>query len=613
MCGFGLIFSKFKSLSNLNFDNKSLEWRGVDECFQGKVNNDRIFYVHYRLAITSIKDKLASQPFVTDDLHTMVNGEIYNWQKIKSNNNIKNINGDCQLIHNFLSRNLISEIDELNGFFSFIHFDSKKVYFGRSGNGKKPLFYFNNNDSLVVSSSAEWIYKNLYLLGIKLNNNIDAIKKNFEIRFISSDESHYEKIMSVNPGDLCQYYDSGDHLKISKLTFNKYYKTIKNKNIVKDKDSNHLQKLENLILTSVENRISKEVNNSITLSSGIDSQLIFYAAKKLSYDNISLGHVIMPSSYDESSITRNIAKNSNYPFEIFKFNRDDNVKYFLDSVKYCGYFMPNFAQQYFLYKSLKKTFNTKVVINGVGGDELFYGYDIHRIYFFLQTLNKLKLNIILNQLKLFPFLNFFNYKINKIFTILSSSPLKAYKLLRNHSLENENINIFNNNKKLNFINNINEFDLQEFKHFDFYEKFVNHQLLCDDRSSLAAGVEVRSPFLDISLSNFASTLDVNRNLSLFKGKKLLRKLLQKWTSSSRISNLSKKGFESNLSITFIDVYDFFLEKRLIKEINWEKFGINNNNILKYFDTLEKRKYKLTKLDAWRGLFLLSIGYNSQIL
>ena len=98
-----------------------------------------------------------------------------------------------------------------------------------------------------------------------------------------------------------------------------------------------------------------------------------------------------------------------------------------------------------------------------------------------------------------------------------------------------------------------------------------------DRMSMANSLEIRSPFLDKELVEYAFTIPGKYKVGKFKGKKILRnvfaKRLPKWSM-----NLPKKGFEVPLANWFRKDLRSMVEHVSMKK-NLDKIGIENHALI----------------------------------
>ena len=163
-------------------------------------------------------------------------------------------------------------------------------------------------------------------------------------------------------------------------------------------------KVETLLINSVEKRLISDVPVSLLLSSGIDSSLISYYASQINknIDTYTVG--FLNSLYDESEDGKRIAKYFGLKNNTIMLN-DKKLSKSLSDIS--NAFDEPFADSSQIPTML--IFNevsqfSKVCLTGDGGDEIFYGYN--RYQWFLIWKLFFKRNILINKFSKY-FLKFF--------------------------------------------------------------------------------------------------------------------------------------------------------------------------------------------------------------
>ena len=165
MCGILFQFSKNKV--NEKLFKKSLllqKHRGPDHTGITKVN-DNLIFGHVRLSIIDLPER-SNQPMISSDTSNIIifNGEIYNYIEIKNNLKQQEVifetEGDTEVLLKAIEKNGISAIKEFNGAWSFVFYERKnnKIIISRDRYGKKPFYYYKDNENLIISSEIKSIF-----------------------------------------------------------------------------------------------------------------------------------------------------------------------------------------------------------------------------------------------------------------------------------------------------------------------------------------------------------------------------------------------------------------------------------------------------------------------
>jgi len=149
MCG---IYSCFYQGDKPCFQHDCIESRGPEETIiidsgdgDGDGDSDEECKRHlafYRLKIVGMGD--GTQPFQTDDMDLMCNGEIYNYNELRTMFQLPTkTHSDCEVImHMYRAIGIEQTVQMLHGEFAFILVDKRQklVHFARDRFGVKPLY-----------------------------------------------------------------------------------------------------------------------------------------------------------------------------------------------------------------------------------------------------------------------------------------------------------------------------------------------------------------------------------------------------------------------------------------------------------------------------------------
>ena len=567
MCGIIGNLNKNNILSDLEIQNligisKEIDYRGPDNFDYYTSPSKKIYFGHLRLSIIDLSQN-ANQPAISSNGRYIIlfNGEIYNFKKLAKKIpylDNSSSNSDTKVLLEYISSfGVRKAMEDIKGMYAISIYDTQKnkLYLARDFFGKKPIYYYIDDENIFFSSALKPIIKNKRIKKVLSPESIDHY---FNYGFCPNKFSIFKNINKVSQNTLISF-DLSTWEMISEKIHEE--KSEKKKNFKLD-----YKYLDNLIYESVKKRLLSDVPVSILLSSGIDSSLVSYYASRIdnSIETYTVG--FNEKVYDESKDSRKIANYYGLQNNTIFFNKSE-----LDQIIYeiPDAFDEPFADSsqiptMLIFKKISKY--SKVCITGDGGDEVFYGYNryqwflIWKIFFQKNFLVNHKTQILFSKLtsileknflgkKMFEKLNISHNKIQK-FTNIFFNKKNVYESFLKLS-ENKN---FTNKSNYFFDENVS--NLLDLRNFDINNYLVDDILTKVDRSSMFYSVEARSPFLDKSIYDYIDDANISESIDIFSRKKILKKLINDKVPNKLISK-KKKGFA------------FPLENYLINELKNE--------------------------------------------
>lgn len=571
MCGIvGFISNRPQEGLIKNLTN-SITHRGPDK-IDYKIININNYYLHLgssRLVINGLHD--GDMPMQDLDKNALVyNGEIYNIDEI----NLRKIDStnDTRILFEFLKVKSSKNFEMLNGMFAFAFLNYKKneLLIARDRYGIKPLYYSHTIEYPIIFSSE---LKTFTLIqNFKLHTSEKDIEEFIYTGENSSKGSLLDKVRILEPGKFLDFKIDNSESKIE--TTNYFHK-------VKDRTLNGNPKnFEPIFLEVLRDQLNADVPVDILLSGGIDSSIIAIGAKKLlnldvnSY-NLSYGN----KAYDESNKASRLANDLGINLKTFKFTEDLNDQVINELMFKLPepILDPSIVGTYFLSKNVAKY--TKSVVSGDGADELFAGYTWHKLYLipdFLLSLTPTFPDIISKKLDTFSndYIGI-NTKLNYLKLTKNISILKKILYLQNSILLNQK-----EVKKLDilfesYLKNINITDFNDLRELDIYSYMKNNILKKVDTASMLNGLEVRPVYLDNRLADFAMNLNINKNINIFKSKKILKDFLR--NHNKTLSKFPKHGFPHDFSKWSFDIAMPYLKNEWKNIEIVSKFIENSSN------------------------------------
>lgn len=511
---------------------ESISFRGPDYTGIKKMNG--LWLGHLRLSILDL-DARSHQPMVYENLHIVFNGEIYNYLDVKKELLDKGYSfkteSDTEVLligYHAWGKDMLQKI---NGMFAFSIYDTENslIFSARDRLGVKPFYYYWKDGKFEICSQIRPLLKNKKI-------NEEAISMFLDCMFIPSPYTIAQDIFKLPPGNYMEI-----DLTKNEFSINEYW----NLNNVKIKDITYedaKKELHELLKDAVKIRLQSDVPIGTFLSGGIDSALVSAIAANVSKKQINTFTIGSDNvKYDESKIAEQYSK-------IIKSNHTTTIcrpKDFLELIPklaevYDEPFGDSSALPSLLLNYVTKQYVT-VALSGDGADESFIGYP----YFDSLIRNESIMEIP------YPIREF----LSKPFF------LKLFRL-NSHRVKNA----LNTKTKNDFIENIfsrKGFLLKEkrqgyMKYYQGYKKWSNIflQKAADlnikfwlendsnvkvDRASMAYSVEVRSPFLDYRIVEYARALPMQYRYKKGQQKRILRDLLKEYIPEE-VFTQPKRGF-----------------------------------------------------------------------
>ncbi len=581
---------------------QQLSKRGPDN--QNTVEFGNAVLGHARLSIIDTSSA-GNQPMYdeTGRYAIIFNGEIYNYKLLKKDLEQKgytfNSGSDTEVLLKLYIEYKENCLEKLNGFFGFAVYDkqSDELFIARDRIGIKPMLYFLNDNMLVFASEM----KALLQFPIKKELNYNAAYSYFQLNYIPGHEAIIKGIQKLLPG----HYIS---IKNNKAEIKQYYKindAYKSKNYASLNYDEAKNKLNDLMHQSIQRRLIADVPLGSFLSGGIDSSVVAYLSSQYSpnINTFSVGFKDEPY-FDETQYANLVAKKIKTNHTVFSLSNND---LFAEIFSILDYLDEPFADSsaiavYILCKQTKQKIT--VALSGDGADEIFGGYNKHHA-----ELRARQTGLLNNIVKLGkPIWNSLpksrNSKVSNIVRQLSRfaeglslnnqerywrwcafvNEDNAKKYFRKDKLEKINFNEYNKLKNLFSQHIKNEkSDLNDMLYADMNLILPNDMLQKVDLMSMANSLEVRVPFLDHEVVDFAFSLPAEYKIDSKRRKKILVDTFREFLPDE-IFTRPKHGFEVPLLKWFRNELKSLIEDDLLKDAFVEQQGIFDVNEIKRIKT-----------------------------
>jgi len=545
MCGIsGGVGPSAPSKLLLDAQLKSIEHRGPDD--KGTYLNQGISLGMCRLAIVEIADGKQPASDVSEKVHIVWNGEIYNYRELRSELEQRGIHcrdsSESEVVINLYLEFGLEFINKLNGMFAIAIHDSRdeSLHLIRDRMGKKPLWISHLNDGTLFFASE---VRALMLVRPDRTLRTDMITEVMQYGYINAPNSAFNEISQVPPSSVLTWHNG---------------KTITKKYWEPDFDTKvqipyeeALEVTKKLIEQSVSRRLISERPLGSFLSGGYDSTIVTAYMAKLMSEKVQTYSIGFHSAqYNEAHHAKQIANylGTNHYEEILSPDPALVVEKisqvldqpFADSSIVPTYLLAKFARE-----------NLIVALGGDGGDEVFGGYDRYLATPVMQKLNPF-LGLARSGLKFAGRQSFGNSrKINRVGSQLSSKASLAarYSSILSLTQPDELSNLINPNLRLTtaegaYLNQFTAGNLSTFDRMirsDLYAYLPGDLLVKVDIATMANGLELRSPMLDVNVVEWGVSLPRNYKIKGFETKHILKDVARSLVPANLIDR-PKMGF-----------------------------------------------------------------------
>lgn len=595
MCGIAGVFSYKKQMLVDELEIKNMcnymHFRGPDSSGSWFSDKKDIGLGHTRLSIIDLSSR-ADQPMTSAKNHLKIvfNGEIYNFIELKEilqkDGYVFNSNSDTEVLLNLYDKYGHEMVNYLKGMYSFAIWDelNSGLFIARDPYGIKPLYYSDYDGVFRFSSVVKGL---LSTNSIPKDNDPAGIVGFYLQGCVPEPYTTYKHVKSLSAGSTLWIQRDGNkeikkYFSIAKCFYDGF-------NSPYPVEDDHQEILKDSFHKSISRHLISDVPIGAFLSAGIDScSIVGVAAPMLQRLNqnlhtLTLGFEEFNGTINDETIyakeVANLFNTSHTTVKIDKNLFEANISHILNIMD-----QPSIdgINTWFISQAAKNQ-GLKVMLSGLGGDELLGGYS--SFYKIPRTLNLLKYLKYMPKfseitenigIKLKNYL-FMNPKYVSLFKY-SNSFANSYFLYRALFLPWELKEILDPDlieegiKSLNLIEKIQEnieTSSSEKSIISSLEStfYMRNQLLRDsDWASMDNSIELRTPLVDIDLLKTVSRIPLNKNQSLKKmlGLSTLKPL------PSKILKKRKTGFSTPI------------ENWMNNNINlssWEKnHYLNNKNI-----------------------------------
>jgi asparagine synthase (glutamine-hydrolysing) len=604
--------------------------RGPDS--NGIFQEGEVFLGHTRLSIQDLSEK-GSQPMFSADGRFVIifNGEIYNHLDVRTKLTEVSFNStsDTETILYAYIKFGPAFLNMLNGIFALAIYDreEKEIFIARDQIGVKPLYISENTHFFSFSSEL----KSLLTFDIKRNIDPKAICNYLTFLWSPGERTPFKSVRKLLPGHYIKFSipynnDQTKSTRYYQLPFKTTYENLPEEQLI--------DLLEEKLVNAVSRQMLSDVPVGFFLSGGLDSSLLVAIAKKIYPNKKFPCFTIDIEGWTEGSedfkndiyYAKKVAEFLDVELNIVNANIDI-VKNFDKMIWHLDEPQADAAPLNVLnICSLAREKGIKVLLGGVGGDDLFSGYRRHQAlnyekYFRLIPARVGKL--IKGLTNLLPI----NYaglrKIRKLTIDLDKGTNKRMQGYFSWLPLNKSVSLFSEEWQIelknydpnSFFDELNKQIpleanlLNRMLYWEINSFLVDHNLNYTDKMAMAIGVEARVPFLDLELIEFSMKLPPEMKMKNNETKYILKKVAERYLPEDVIYR-SKTGFGAPVRKWIQQDMNEMINERLnpvrIKEAGifnsdkvWELINENKSNKIDASYAI----WSILAIDSWITQFL----------
>lgn len=584
MCGIVGFIDRKDYLNNFTYEIRemcnALSHRGPDD--QGIwIDKCGVALGHRRLSIIDISNA-GSQPMISKSQRFVLvfNGEIYNHLSLRAEllNADPTISwrghSDTETILACIETwGIVKTLSAVDGMFALCLWDREllELVLARDRFGEKPLFYGWHHDIFLFGSELKGLTAHSGWSG---ELNLDSVEDFIRYGYIPTPKSIWKNIAKLPPGSFLRLNLQDPVGIMPKVETYWEYSDLYSTDFMhfSSDEKGAVSQLESMLIDSVSSRMLSDVPIGAFLSGGVDSATVVALMQSAAINKINTFTIgFTEVDYNEAQYANKVAAHLGTNHTELYLTPEDvmGVIPLLPSM-YDEPFGDSSQMPTFLVAQLAKK-NVKVCLSGDGGDELFGGYNRYifgdSVWGYINHLPNITRKIIGSSIQMIkpqtwdrvnsglpkkkrrPMLG---DKIHKFASILSAkTESELYEYLVVHEKKPSSLITGRDATQGESIDSSWRIKQEaKFKGSSFIERMMyldtlgylpDDILTKVDRATMAAGLEVRAPFLEPRIASFMLNMPLNFKVRGGQGKWLLREVLYKYVPRELIER-PKQGF-----------------------------------------------------------------------
>jgi asparagine synthase (glutamine-hydrolysing) len=529
---------------------ETLLHRGPDQ--QGVYRSTSCCLGATRLKIVDLAG--GDQPVFSEDRDTVVvfNGEIYNHlelrRELEAQGHKFSTHCDTEtVLHAFLEWDT-NCFSRLRGMFAVALWcnSRQRLILGRDRLGIKPLYIVERGDDLLFASELKGI---LIHPEIERRLSLGGLDSYLSVNYVPSPWTLVDGIEKLPPGSWLEWQNG-------RVRTESYWQIPTMAPVAMSLEDAKAE-LHTLLENSVSEHMMSDVPLGVWLSGGLDSSTILHYAAHASSSRLRTFSISFRGhSFDETPWIGEMVSRYGTDHEQLDLNPDLDLE---GAIRELAYYSdePSADAGALPVWFLSKLCRTRVTVafSGEGADEVFGGYLTYRANRIAQGVRSLPdsaIRLALQSLSLWPASDekiSLEYKLKRLLQGSLLPPEQAHIYWNGTFSEREKAGLLKVPLPGSLVEVLHELrallpgdGVAPYLAFDQKYYLADDILVKSDRMSMAHSVEVRPPFLDHRILEFAATVPTSLKLRGKRQKFVLKELMQPHLTSS-ITRRSKVGFD----------------------------------------------------------------------
>ncbi|MBE7178532.1 MAG: asparagine synthase (glutamine-hydrolyzing) [Mucilaginibacter polytrichastri] len=470
-------------------------------------HEQQVIFGHRRLSIIDING--GAQPMRTGNGHLVItfNGEIYNYRELREE--LRSLGAsfetgsDTEVILKAYEIWGTNSFARLQGMFAFALHDRKaqKIFLARDASGIKPLYWANCGKHFAFASET----RAMAVVPYCQEENPDWRILLLAFGHIPEPATRLANVKALKKGHYLEF--NLQNKQVAVRAFHEF--AYQPKQQIDRKEA--AREVTSLLASAVKKHLISDVPVGIFLSGGVDSAIISLLAGKSHGEALeTLSIIFNETEFSERKYQLQIAEIMKGSHNEYLITSNDLSRHFDEIIEGMDQPTTDGINTWFVSRAAKMR-GLKVVLSGLGGDELFGGYPSFKRIALLRRLRRVPSPVLAKtdqfnktlgrsaylstEGPLADYLFLRGYFPPKTIARLLEIPLsRVYEVLQNISLENAQPEY----------DDLQDGDRAAWLEYNFY---MQNQLLRDsDCMSMQHGVELRVPFLDQELVSAVTTM-----------------------------------------------------------------------------------------------------------